>query len=188
LVLVVNSHFPVTALGLDLFSGAYLNKSLSLSCPVVYKFATQNINGLAQRTRIRMLENFLWKHDVYIALLQDVTSSQIDTIRRYTKYTHTGTEQRVTAIIVKDGLTLTNVRRLPSGRGMAGTFNGTCIGNVCAPSGAEWKHERETFYNTDLPYLLPTAQSEFILAGDFNCVLLQSDITGRKTLVEPSKT
>jgi len=82
--------------------------------------------------------------------------------------------------MVKDGLTLTNVRRLPSGRGMAGTFKGTCNVNVFAPSRAEKKHERENFYNSDLPYLLPTVQTELILAGYFNCELSQSDTMGQK--------
>jgi hypothetical protein len=58
------------------------------------------------------------------------TSSQIDTIRRYTKYTNIGTEQRGMGIIVKDGLTLSQVRRQPSGRGMTGKFNGPCDVNM----------------------------------------------------------
>jgi hypothetical protein len=33
--LFFNSHFPVTALGRDLFSGVYLNKLLFLWCPVL---------------------------------------------------------------------------------------------------------------------------------------------------------
>jgi exonuclease III len=79
----------------------------------------------------------------------------------------------------KDGITLTNIRRLPSGRGLAGTFNGTCFVNMYAPSGAE-KQEKETFHNTELPYLLPPTMTDLLTAGDFNCVLSQSDTTGQK--------
>jgi exonuclease III len=146
----------------------------------IYKVATINMNGIAQHTCLRMMEDFLWKHDIDVALLQEVTSSQIDTIRRYTKYINIGTEQRGTAIIVKDRLILTQARRLPSGRGIAGTFSGTCTVNICALSGAEKKDERETSYSNDLPYLLPTPRADLILAGDFNCVLSQSDTTGRE--------
>ena len=60
-----------------------------------------------------MLEDFLWKHDIDIILLQEVTSTNIDAIRRYTKYINIGTEQRGTVMMVKYGITLTNIRRLP---------------------------------------------------------------------------
>ena len=33
--LFFSSHFPITTLGLDLFSGVYLNKLLFLWCPVL---------------------------------------------------------------------------------------------------------------------------------------------------------
>ena len=70
-----------------------------------------------------MTGDFVWKHDVDIALLQEVACSHIATIRGYTKCINIGKERCGTAIIVKDGLTLPNVRRLLSGRGTAGTFN-----------------------------------------------------------------
>ena len=52
--------------------------------------------------------------------------------------------------------------------------------NIYAPLGAEKKFERETFYNTDLLSLLPATRSGLLLAGDFNCVMSQSDTTGQK--------
>jgi hypothetical protein len=52
--------------------------------------------------------------------------------------------------------------------------------NIYAPSGSERKQERESFYNTDLPYLLPGYHTDIILAGDFNCVLSHLDATGRR--------
>jgi hypothetical protein len=51
--------------------------------------------------------------------------------------------------------------------------------NIYTPSGSERKHERESFYNTDLPYLLPSYHTDIILAEDFNCVLSHSDATGQ---------
>jgi exonuclease III len=126
----------------------------------VYKLATLNINGIAHFTWLRMMEGFPWKHDIDIILLQEVTNTQIDSIRRYIKYINIGAEQRRTAIMVKDGFTFTHIRRLPSGRGVAGMFDGTWFVNIYAPSGAEMKHDRETFYNTDLPYLQSTTWTE----------------------------
>jgi len=47
-----------------------------------YTVATLNINGIENHTRIKMLENFLWTHDIDIALLQEVTCPQLDSVRR----------------------------------------------------------------------------------------------------------
>ena len=45
-----------------------------------YTVATLNINGIANYTRIKMLEDFLWTHDIDIALLQEVTCPQLDSV------------------------------------------------------------------------------------------------------------
>ena len=39
---------------------------------------------------------------------------------------------------------------------------------------------RERFYNNDPPYILPTTQTTPILAGEFNCILSQTDSTGQR--------
>jgi exonuclease III len=79
---------------------------------------------------------------------------------------------------VKDGIPITDIKRIPSGRGMAAILNGTWIVNIYAPFGAEKKNERETFYNTDLTYILPTTHADMILEDDFNCILSKTDSTG----------
>jgi endonuclease/exonuclease/phosphatase family metal-dependent hydrolase len=50
---------------------------------------------------------------------------------------------------------------------------------IC-PSGATKKQDRELFYNNEVPYSLPGQNTDIILAGDFNCVLLSSDATGQR--------
>ena len=141
--------------------------------------ATISINGIANHTRIRMVD-FLRIHDIDIALLQEVTSPQIVTIRRYTKHINIGTKRRGTAILAKEDLSHTNLKILPPGRGIAATFNGTCLVNIYAQSGTAKKRERERFYNNDLPYMLASTQTDLILAGEFNCVLSQTDSTGQR--------
>jgi exonuclease III len=49
--------------------------------------------------------------------------------------------------------------------------------NIYAPSGAENKRDRETFYTSEVPWLLPMMKSALIVAGDFNCVLEKADST-----------
>jgi hypothetical protein len=48
------------------------------------------------------------------------------------------------------------------------------------PPRGHGEQERESFYNTDLLYLLPGYHTDIILAGDFNFVLSHSDATGQR--------
>ena len=146
----------------------------------VVKIATLNINGITSKTRIGMLEDFLRRQDIDFALLQEVTRADLTTLRRYTAHINTGTEGRGTAILAKEELVLSDIRRIPSGRGIAATYNGIRIINLYAPSGAEKRNARESFYNTEIIPLLPSNDSEMIVAGDFNCVLSPADTTGRE--------
>ena len=145
-----------------------------------YTVATLNINGIANHTRIKMLEDFLWTHDIDIAFSQEVTCPHLDSVRRYTKHMNVGVGKRGTAILAKDGVMLTDIRCLLSGRDITARYNGICLINTYAPSGSEKKQERESFYNTDLRYLLPGYHTNIILAGDFKCMLSHSDETGQR--------
>jgi exonuclease III len=87
-----------------------------------FKIATLNINGIASSTRIRMLEDFLIRQDIDFALLQELTHRNLN-YSKYTAYINEGIEKRGTAILVREGLSLTDIKRLPSGRGIAGTYN-----------------------------------------------------------------
>ena len=83
----------------------------------VYRVATLNISGITSATRLRMLEEFLHKHDIVIALLQEITHPDLSTLRNYNAHINQGAEGRGTAILTKAELTVTNAKRLPSGRG-----------------------------------------------------------------------
>jgi hypothetical protein len=52
------------------------------------KTATININGISTTTRKRMLEEFLYKHDVDLALSQEVTNTKITMFKRYIHALH----------------------------------------------------------------------------------------------------
>ena len=128
-----------------------------------------------------MLEDFLRNQDIDIALLQ-VTHSNFTFLRRYEAHINVGTDNRGTAILAKEGFTITNITRLPTGRGIAADFEGIRIINIYAPSGAGKRKERENFFNIAMVPLLPSAPTEIVLAGDFNWVLLQTDSTGERNL------
>ena len=88
---------------------------------------------------MQMLNNFLLRHDIDIALLQEVTNNDFPPICGSAAFVNEGIDKAGTAIILKEGLSLSNVKRLPSGRGIAGLFKDTWIMNIYAASGAEKK-------------------------------------------------
>jgi len=79
----------------------------------VYRVATLNINEITSATRLRMLEEFLHKHDIDIDLPEEITHSNLSTLRNYNTHINQGTERRGTAILTKAELTVTNTKRLP---------------------------------------------------------------------------
>jgi exonuclease III len=121
----------------------------------IHTVASLNINGITNKTRTQMLEEFFRAQDIDIVLIQEVTCQHLALSQRYIQYVNIGTEKRGTAILVKDGILLTDIKCLPSGRGITAKYNGISVINIYAPSGAEKKQDREAFYNNDVPYLLP---------------------------------
>ena len=107
--------------------------------PFIYKIATININAISSVNRIRLLGDFLFHQDIDITLLQEVTTTNLTFIRNYIVHCNIGTEGRGTVILSKTGINLTDVMRLPSGRGIAANILGTRIVNIYAPTGAEKK-------------------------------------------------
>ena len=85
--------------------------------------------------------------------------------------------------MAKEGITLTNVTKLPSGRAIAAEYRGTLLINTYAPSGTAKRHEREYIFNIELPYLLQPPTARMIIGGDFNCVITTSDTTGNYIIV-----
>jgi len=86
---------------------------------------------------------------------------------RHTLHMNIGMDRRGTAILAKDGLALSDIQRLPSGRGMSAQFRGILLVIIYASSGAEKRQERETFCNTEVVHMIPPSCTAMILAGDF---------------------
>jgi exonuclease III len=75
-----------------------------------YGIITLNVNGIASPARLLMLGEFLHRHDVDFALLQEVTHVNINTIRGYRVFENIGTVGRGTAILSKAGLHLHGIK------------------------------------------------------------------------------
>ena len=147
-----------------------------------YKIATLNINAISSPMKIKILTNVLLGQDIDITLLQEVANNDLSNIYGYSEHINESTETTGTTILMKEGLSLNNIKKLPPGRGIAGLFEDTWLINVYAPSGAEKRHERENFFTNELAYLLPTCPTEILLAGDFNCLISPADCTGSPNL------
>jgi len=89
-------------------------------------------------------------------------------------------DSRGTAILAKEGQTLYNIKRIPSGSRISTMFKGLWIMNISAPSGAEKMKEREELFNIDVTHLIEPNNTEMTLAGDLNCVLSKEDCTGQR--------
>ena len=125
-----------------------------------------------------MLNALLRRQEIDILLVQEVTYHVLNDFQGYTTQYNIGANRRDTVIVMRDGITLENIIMSLSGRVMAAKFREIWIINVYAPSDMAMKHERERFFNTELPYLLTGETGHILLGGDYNCVLEASDTTG----------
>ena len=143
-----------------------------------FKFATLNINGLHSKTRIGMLRDFLRSQDIDIVFLQEVTNHALQDVYGYNMYLNVGTDMRGTATVTKQDLQITNINKLPSGRGMTADFRGVKLINIYAPPGTAKKRERKQFYSSEITLLFQNIQTNILLGGDFNCLLEPTDTAG----------
>jgi len=59
-----------------------------------YKIATININGIALTTKLQMIADFLQKHDIDIALLQEITHDNFDTVHGHIAMVNEGMDKK----------------------------------------------------------------------------------------------
>jgi exonuclease III len=148
----------------------------------IIKITSININGIRSPTRVGMLVDFLLKHDIDIALIQEIVDPESVCINGSLAHTNIGPDMRGTAIIARKDLHITQIDRI------AAEFHETRLINVYAPSGTSKRTKRECFFLTELPALLFADSHSFLLGGDFNCTLHPADSTGSpapsRTLVE----
>ena len=125
-----------------------------------------------------MLTDFIRTQDLDIILLQEVVTPDSIEVLGYSAYSNVGSDMRGTAILVRRGLQVTDIQRVPTGRAVAVTCQGIRIVNIYAPSGTSRRADRERFYNADLSELLSTHAVPMLIGGDFNCTLSPIDTTG----------
>jgi len=145
---------------------------------VVTKLATININGITNRTRVGMLTEYIRRHDLDIVFLREITDPELLTMPGYDMYYNNGSHRRGTAIVARNGIALTNINKIPSGKAIAVEYKCLHIVNIYAPSDTAKRAEREHFYNAEVPQLLQTGHGKLIIGGDFSFVTNPADTSG----------
>jgi exonuclease III len=105
---------------------------------------TLYVNGGYSEARKQMLINFIYANDVEIAMLQEVTKPDFVDIPTNNASINIGAEKRGTATLAKEGLSISDERRLPSGRGLAVKIKEVWYVDIYAPSGAEKRTSMST--------------------------------------------
>jgi exonuclease III len=107
--------------------------------------------------------------------LQEVVYTDFEFLRGYAAHVNIGDSGRGTAIVIKQGIQVKDIESIPSGRAIAAEFQSHRMVNVYAPSGNNRRHERHSFFEEDIEYLLCDIPHNLILAGDFNSVQDNAD-------------
>jgi exonuclease III len=90
--------------------------------PDIYKVAPLSINSFASQVKMAMFEDFVRQHKIDFLFLQEVRQPKFDNLRGYIAYTNIGTNKRGAAILAREHLPLSRTVSLPSGWGIAASF------------------------------------------------------------------
>jgi exonuclease III len=123
-----------------------------------YKTSTLNINGLTAPTKVHMLGDFLRTQNINILCLQKVSTYAISNIANYTTHLNIGTEGKGKAIITKEIYRMTNIRRIPTGRGISGRINGITTISLHETVGADRNRELDCLYSQDISFVTTRLQ------------------------------
>jgi exonuclease III len=92
-----------------------------------------------------MFHHFVRRSETDIMFIQEVTSMEVLQIPGYIVHCNLGTEIRGTAILAREGITLDDNVRAPSGRAIAAVYQGILLLNVYAPSGTSRRPKEKNF-------------------------------------------
>jgi exonuclease III len=151
------------------------------------KIASININGITANTRTGMLLDFIRRHDLDLAFVQEVADPSLLELRGYITHSNFGASMRGTAIMAKLEIPLTDIIKLPSWRAIAASHKGVHLVNLYAPSGTTKRAEKEYFFNTEIAGLFLETPGPIIVGVDFNCVLQQANTRGMSVLAARCK-
>lgn len=141
-----------------------------------YNICTININNITNPTKLDALRTFVRSADLDVIFLQEVENVQLE-LPGFDLIFNVDERRRGTAIAVKQLLQYKNVHRSLDSRLISLLIGEVTFVNVYAPSGSQNRNNRESFFNSIVPFYLRTS-NYVVFGGDFNCVVNERDATG----------
>lgn len=114
-----------------------------------------------------MIKSFIYTDEVGIIFLQEFVAECFDNFPIH----KISTEQRGTAVVTRGSLSVTEMEKLRTGRGVPCHYRNTLFVNLYADDGNAHRRDGDHFFNTELVCLLWHAPQNFIVGGNFTCVL-----------------
>lgn len=140
-----------------------------------YTVVSLNINKITSELKVASLQEFIYESGADIVLLQEVrilnlSVAGFETISNVAPEGSTGT-----AILLREGIPISDIEFLDSGRGISCKIYDITLINLYAPSGNSNRVERSIFFKEEIIYLLRRCPQNVLMGGDFNCVLHKKD-------------
>lgn len=143
-----------------------------------YTMATININGIQNNTKLLSLSAFIRMLDLDLVCMQEVSCENHD-FPGYEAVYNIDERNRGTAVLVRNGISITDVHKSVDSRIISVTLQNTVtVVNIYAPSGSNNRNLREEFFNSTVPSHILHHAPYLIIAGDFNSVIDVRDATG----------
>ena len=108
-------------------------------------------NGMATRASMEMLQNSLRRQEIDIIFLQEIAYPTLNELRNYKSYTNMGAAMRGTVLVTREEIVITNITKLPPGRGIAAEFRGIRMIKIYArPEQQERRENNSSIVNSPI--------------------------------------
>lgn len=157
------------------------------SAPI--RIVSINVRGIRCARKVSYLESFIIKHQLDIILLQECNSNliQFQVINHKVIY-NVRTSDLGTALIYRADLVLESSETEPGGRILAAHFRHFTMINIYGYASGSNSLEIKNGLFSKLPAFLINSKQLLFLAGDFNAIILEKDITAGQKNQSPSQT
>lgn len=145
--------------------------------PFIRNIATINLNAISSPVKKSLFKDFVWNHDLDVIFVQELAFENFSFLSTHRAISNISEDGKGTGILLRNNLAFSNVILNVNGRISSVTVDSVNYINVYAHSGSGFKKERDVLFNEDILIHL-AHDKENVIVGDFNCVLIESDMVG----------
>ena len=144
-----------------------------------YKLATWNIAGIQSASNLLILKDVIKNENLDVLCIQECPFNEFD-MYDYTFIPHLNSiSSKNVAFIIRKDIPIQNIFHHPDGKILGITTECFSVIGIHAPSGNNYKHQREIFFSSDVACFFQNFHQTCILLGDMNCVLAPIDSTAQ---------